>query len=79
MDALNARLEEMMRMMAEERAQRLATKETLRQTQAHLEAAIGQQTAAQQPPPAATPAATPNSIVLAKPQPFNGTRGALAE
>ena len=66
-------------MMAEERAQRLATEETLRQTQARLEAAIGQQTAAQQPPPAATPAATPNSIVLAKPQPFNGTRGALAE
>ena len=62
-------------MMAEERAQRLATEETLRQTQACLDAAIGPQTAAQQPPPAATP----NSIVLAKPQPFNGTRGALAK
>ena len=62
-------------MMAKEWAQQLATEETLRQTQARLDAAIGQKNAAQQTPPAATP----NSIVLAKPQPFNGTRSALAE
>ncbi|KNZ56629.1 hypothetical protein VP01_2360g1 [Puccinia sorghi] len=42
MDALNARFDKMMRLMAKERAQRLATEETLRQTQAHLNAVVGQ-------------------------------------
>lgn len=77
MDALNARLDEMMRMLTEEREQRRATEETLRQTQARLDAATSQQnpTLPQQVPP--PPA--PTSLVLAKPQPFKGSRGALAE
>ena len=68
MEALNARLDEVMRMVTEERTQRLATEETLRQTQARLDA--------HQHP---APAPAPNPIKLAKPQPFDGTRGAAAE
>ncbi|KNZ49249.1 uncharacterized protein VP01_5126g1, partial [Puccinia sorghi] len=60
-------LDEVMRMLAEEHTQRLATEETLRQTQARLDAAAG------------TPSPIPTSIVLAKPQPYNGTRGATAD
>ncbi|KNZ50799.1 uncharacterized protein VP01_422g2 [Puccinia sorghi] len=56
MDALNARLYKMMRMLAKEQPE---------------------------PPPQIAPAlcptSSPNSIVLAKPQPFNQTRGAAAE
>ncbi|KNZ44430.1 uncharacterized protein VP01_9172g1 [Puccinia sorghi] len=82
MDALSARLDEMMRILAEERAQQLATEENLRQTQARLNAAVGQQNQHPAHPkisPAPPPTSSPNSMVLAKPQPFNGTRGAAAE
>ncbi|KNZ61348.1 uncharacterized protein VP01_14154g1, partial [Puccinia sorghi] len=73
MDALNTRLDEVMRMVTKERAQCLATGETLRQTQARLDAQ--QQPAPTQP----NPAPAPNPIKLAKSQPFNGIRGAAAE
>lgn len=82
MDELTARLDSMMAMITEERTQRLAVEERLRQTQALLEAS----TAA--PPPAPTPAPTPApapaapapaTVVLAKPKAFNGTPGAAAE
>ncbi|KNZ44274.1 uncharacterized protein VP01_9326g1 [Puccinia sorghi] len=68
----------MMHMLAKERAQKLATEENLCQTQARLDAAVGQQN---QNPPQITPPTTSstNSMVLAKPQPFNGTQGAAAE
>ncbi|KNZ62839.1 uncharacterized protein VP01_12176g1, partial [Puccinia sorghi] len=68
MDALNTRIDKVMRMMTEERTQHLATEETLQQTQARLNA--------QQHP---APAPTPNPIKLAKPQSFDGTRGAAVE
>ncbi|KNZ64136.1 uncharacterized protein VP01_10623g1, partial [Puccinia sorghi] len=55
-------------MVTEKRAQRLATEEMLRQTQACLNA--------QQHP---APAPAPNPIKLAKPPPFDGTCGAAAE
>ena len=77
MDAIHNRLDEVMRMLSDERTQRLATEETLRQTQARLDATPA--------PPLPTiptthaPAPAPSTIVLAKPQAFNGTRGALAE
>ncbi|KNZ60362.1 uncharacterized protein VP01_15651g1 [Puccinia sorghi] len=62
-----------MRMVTEERTQRLATEETLRQTQARLDAQ-------QHPAPAQpNPAPAPNPIRLAKPQPFDGTRSTAAE
>ncbi|KNZ49427.1 uncharacterized protein VP01_5015g1, partial [Puccinia sorghi] len=73
MDALNTRFDEVMRMMTKERTQRLATEETLRQTQAHLD--TQQHPAPTQP----NPAPAPNPIKLAKPQPFEGTCGAAAE
>ncbi|KNZ63941.1 uncharacterized protein VP01_10821g1, partial [Puccinia sorghi] len=73
MDALNTRLDEVMHMMTEERAQRLAAEETLRQTQAHLD--VQQHPTPTQP----NPAPAPNPIKLAKPQPFEGTRGASAK
>ncbi|KNZ50872.1 uncharacterized protein VP01_41g8 [Puccinia sorghi] len=69
-------------MLAKERAQRLATEENLRQTQACLDAAVGQQNQNPSPPqitPAPPPTSIPNSMVLAKPQPFNGTRCAAAK
>ncbi|KNZ51727.1 uncharacterized protein VP01_3841g1, partial [Puccinia sorghi] len=50
MDALNAHLDELMRMMGKEHSQRLATEETLRQTQACLNAMAGQQNPAPGPP-----------------------------
>ncbi|KNZ45620.1 uncharacterized protein VP01_7989g1 [Puccinia sorghi] len=83
MEALNACLDEMMCMLAKERTQQLATKETLRQNQAHLYAAVGQQNY-QNPAPSQTSTSTctasnPTSIVLAKPQAFNGTQSALTE
>ncbi|KNZ47344.1 uncharacterized protein VP01_6490g1 [Puccinia sorghi] len=59
--------------------------QTLCQTQARLDAAVGQQNPQnpappQQPQQAPAPtASTPISIVLAKPQPFDGTRGVLAK
>ncbi|KNZ52328.1 uncharacterized protein VP01_3617g1 [Puccinia sorghi] len=56
MDALNARLEKLMHIMSKERAQRLATKETLRQNQACLNATAGQQ----KPAPASKPMCLPN-------------------
>ncbi|KNZ60462.1 uncharacterized protein VP01_154g5 [Puccinia sorghi] len=59
--------------MGEERSQQLATEETLQQTQARLNATAGQQS----PSPAPAPAFNP--MVLAKPQTFNGTRGAAAK
>ncbi|KNZ51619.1 uncharacterized protein VP01_3885g3 [Puccinia sorghi] len=72
MDALNARLDEVMRMMTKERAQCL-TEEMLRRTQACLDAQ-------QHPTPAQpNPAPTPSPIKLAKPQPFDGTRGTAAK
>ncbi|KNZ44241.1 uncharacterized protein VP01_937g1 [Puccinia sorghi] len=67
MDALNACLNKMMRMLAEERAQQLATEEHLCKTQPQCRT------------PAPPPTSSPNSMVLAKPQPFNGTHGAAAE
>ncbi|KNZ58424.1 hypothetical protein VP01_1931g1 [Puccinia sorghi] len=61
MDALNARLDEMMRMMAKEPAQ-LAMEETLQQTQARLDATAGQQNPAPaQPTP--TPASASNPMI----------------
>ncbi|KNZ51108.1 uncharacterized protein VP01_4091g3 [Puccinia sorghi] len=57
MEALNARLDELMRMMGEERAQRLAMEETLRQTQARLNATAGQQN------PTSAPASSPNPLM----------------
>ncbi|KNZ48613.1 uncharacterized protein VP01_553g11 [Puccinia sorghi] len=72
MDALNARLDTMMHMMAEAISQQLVTEETLQKNQAHLEPTAGQENpASTQPIPA--PAPVSNPIVLAKPQPFNGT------
>ncbi|KNZ64516.1 uncharacterized protein VP01_10200g1 [Puccinia sorghi] len=68
----------MMCMMAEEHTQQLATEETLQQTQAHLESTAGQQNPTPaQPNPAPAPASNP--MVLAKPQPFDGTCGATAK
>ncbi|KNZ63398.1 uncharacterized protein VP01_11500g1 [Puccinia sorghi] len=72
----------MMCMLAKEQAQRLETEENLRQTQARLDAAVGQQNQSPTPPqiaPAPPPTCSRNSMVLAKSQPFNGTRGAAAE
>ncbi|KNZ49308.1 uncharacterized protein VP01_509g3 [Puccinia sorghi] len=63
MDTLNARLERLMCMMGEERAQQLATEETLQQTQAHLDATAGQQ----------------NPAPACNPQPFNGTGGTTSK
>ncbi|KNZ45153.1 uncharacterized protein VP01_8435g1 [Puccinia sorghi] len=78
METLNACLNELMHMMGEERAQRLATEETLQQTQARLDATTGQQNPAPaQPNPAPTPAS--NSMVIGKPQTFDGTCGAAAK
>ncbi|KNZ63718.1 uncharacterized protein VP01_110g7 [Puccinia sorghi] len=68
MDALNTRIDEVMRMITKERAQRLATEEMLRQTQARLDAQKH-----------SAPAPVPNPIKLAKPQLFDGTRGAAAK
>lgn len=84
MDALNARLDEVMRALAEERTHRIATEEALRQTQARLDATASQQNPAppQQAPALPPPPATTNTsstIVLAKPKSFDGTRGAPAE
>ncbi|KNZ48931.1 uncharacterized protein VP01_531g12 [Puccinia sorghi] len=78
MDALNAFIDKMMQMMAEERAQRLATEETLRQNQSPLDATAGQQNPTPTQP-ILTPAPSSNPIVLAKPQPFDGTRRAAAK
>ncbi|KNZ63397.1 uncharacterized protein VP01_11501g1 [Puccinia sorghi] len=82
MDALNARLNKMMCMLAKEQAQQLATEENLHQTQARLDAAVGQQKPDPTPPqivPDPPPPSSPNSMVLAKQQPFNGNRGAAAK
>ncbi|KNZ61023.1 uncharacterized protein VP01_1461g1 [Puccinia sorghi] len=57
---------ELMRMMGKEHAQQLATEETLRQTQARLDATAGQQNSASAP--------ASNPMVIAKPQTFDGTR-----
>ncbi|KNZ61840.1 uncharacterized protein VP01_13500g1 [Puccinia sorghi] len=54
--------------MTKKSAQLLATEETLQRTQARLDA--------QQHP---APAPAPNPIKLAKPQPFDGTRGTAEE
>ncbi|KNZ47371.1 uncharacterized protein VP01_6452g1, partial [Puccinia sorghi] len=65
-----------------EQAQKLATKENLFQTQACLDATVGQQNQKPTSPkiaPAPPPTSSPNSMVLVNPQPFNGTRGASAE
>ncbi|KNZ49531.1 uncharacterized protein VP01_495g6 [Puccinia sorghi] len=56
--------------MGKENAQQLATEETLQQNQARLNTTSGQQN------PTPAPAPSSNPIVLAKPQPFDGTRGA---
>ncbi|KNZ61728.1 uncharacterized protein VP01_13670g1 [Puccinia sorghi] len=73
MDVLNTRLDEVMRMVTKERTQHLATEETLRQTQAHLNTQ-------QHPAPAQpNPAPAPNLIKLTKPQLFDGTRGSAAK
>ncbi|KNZ52119.1 uncharacterized protein VP01_3687g2 [Puccinia sorghi] len=78
MDALNAHLDKLMRMMAKEHAQLLAMEETVRQTQARLNATADQQNPAPaQPNPAPAPASNP--MVLAKPQPFDGPPGSAAE
>ncbi|KNZ59636.1 uncharacterized protein VP01_1690g7, partial [Puccinia sorghi] len=69
----HARIDEVMCMMSKEHTQLLATEETLRQTQAHLNSTAGQKNPTPNPAPASNP------IVLAKPQPFDGTRGAAAE
>ncbi|KNZ49284.1 uncharacterized protein VP01_510g21 [Puccinia sorghi] len=82
MDTLNTRLEEMMCMLAKEHAQQAATEENLRQTQARLEAPVGQQNQNPTPPqiaPSPPPTSRPNSMVLAKPQPYKGSRGAVAK
>ncbi|KNZ63536.1 uncharacterized protein VP01_11306g1, partial [Puccinia sorghi] len=73
MEALNSRLDKVMRKVTKERTQHLATEETLRRTQARLDTQ-------QHPSPAQpNPAPAPNPIKLTKPQPFDGTRGAAAE
>ncbi|KNZ62855.1 uncharacterized protein VP01_1214g2 [Puccinia sorghi] len=69
MDALNAGLAELMRMMGKERAQQLTTEDNFQQNQARLDTTTGQQ----------NPAPASNPMVLAKPKPFNGTRGAAVE
>ncbi|KNZ47372.1 uncharacterized protein VP01_6452g2, partial [Puccinia sorghi] len=82
MDALKARIDKMICMLAKEQAQKLATKENLFQTQACLDATVGQQNQKPTSPkiaPAPPPTSSPNSMVLVNPQPFNGTRGASAE
>ncbi|KNZ58020.1 uncharacterized protein VP01_2013g1 [Puccinia sorghi] len=67
-----------MHMMGKECAQQLDTEENLRQTQARLDATAGQQNPAPaQPNPAPAPASNP--MVLAKTQPFDGTRGAVSK
>ena len=78
MEAFAAQLEEMRRALNEEQAQRLATKERLRAAEARIaEAANNNNQPQPAPPPAPVPA--PSTLVLAKPKPFDGTRGALAE
>ncbi|KNZ54709.1 uncharacterized protein VP01_2876g2, partial [Puccinia sorghi] len=75
MDMLNARLDELMRMI---RAQRLVMEETLRQNQAGIDATAGQKNPAHaQSNPAPTPASNP--MVISKPQPFDGTHGATSK
>ncbi|KNZ43811.1 uncharacterized protein VP01_9842g1, partial [Puccinia sorghi] len=76
-DGLNACLDELMHGMGEERAQQLATEETLQQTQARLNTMAGQQNAPAQPNSAPAPASNP--MVIAKPQSFDGTRGTAGE
>ncbi|KNZ47088.1 uncharacterized protein VP01_669g5 [Puccinia sorghi] len=69
-------------MLAKEQAQQLATEENLCQTQAHLDAAVGQQNQNPTPPqiaPAPPPTSSSNYMVLAKHQHFNGALGAPAK
>ncbi|KNZ49627.1 uncharacterized protein VP01_4895g1 [Puccinia sorghi] len=64
--------------LCEEHAQQLATEEKLQITQAFLDSTAGQQNPAPaQPNPTLAPASNP--MVLSKPQPFDGTRGATTE
>ena len=92
MEAFAAQLEEMRRTLNEEQAQRLATEERLRAAEARIaEAANNNNQAANnndqaannnnqpQPAPPPAPVPAPSTLVLAKPKPFDGTRGALAE
>ncbi|KNZ59241.1 uncharacterized protein VP01_1777g3, partial [Puccinia sorghi] len=65
-----------------EHAQQRSTEEKLRQTQASLDPAVGQQNQNTTPPqtaPVPSPTSSPKSMFLSKPQPFNGTRGASAK
>ncbi|KNZ48143.1 uncharacterized protein VP01_5881g1 [Puccinia sorghi] len=63
--------------MGEERAQKIATEETLQQNQARLDATDGQHNPSPaQPNP---PAPTFNPMVIAKTQPFDGARGAASK
>ena len=81
MEAFAAQLEEMRRALNEERAQRLATEERLRVAEARIADAATNTNHPQpaHPPNFPAPAPAPSGLVLAKPKPFDGTRGALAE
>ncbi|KNZ54209.1 uncharacterized protein VP01_3009g2 [Puccinia sorghi] len=67
MDALNTHIDKMMCMMAKKHVQQIATEENLGQTQAHLNAAVGQQNQNPNPPQTALappPTSIPNSMIL---------------